>query len=284
MEFAGFLPPMPLQLQAASTDCGRVRRARPLLGTLVEIEVSADRTMHELHAAIDAGFGAIAQVHASMSYQNSGSELSRINKCAASGAQPVSPGTYAVLRAALEFARLSNGAFEPCVAPRAATWHDVELIDGESVRFLRPLRLDLGGIAKGFAVDAAVETLKRLDIDDILVNAGGDLRIAGGMARSIVLRDPRAPARPGHTLSVQDAALATSAAYYSRTSLGGTPISALIDGRSRVPYLGGRSVSVCAGNCMSADALTKIVLFAEPATAEYCLARFGATAYILGGL
>ncbi len=162
-----------------------------------------------------------------------------------------------------------------------ATWRDIELGDGECVRFLRPLRLDLGGIAKGFAVDAAVETLQSMDIDDILVNAGGDLRIAGGQARNIMLRDPRAPARAGHTLSIHDAALATSAPYYSRATLEDRDVTALIDGRSREPYAGGRSVSVRSDTCMSADALTKVVLFADRATSEYCLARFNAKAYVL---
>lgn len=265
-----------------------MRRARPLLGTRLEIEVAAHRSSGYLHTAIDAAFAGIARVHALMSYHDPGSELSRLNRTASGQAQRVDPRTYAVLQAALQFAQMSDGAFDPCVALRLetlgllpnhggpadedATWRDVELVDGALVRFLRPLRLDLGGIAKGFAVDEAVETLQRFEIDEILVNAGGDLRIAGPQ-RDIVLRDPAAPARPGHMLSLQDTALATSAAYFSE---------ALIDGRSRKTYLGKNSVSVCADTCMAADALTKLVLFAEPAMAETCLARFNAHAYVLG--
>jgi FAD:protein FMN transferase len=279
---------MPSPSPAARLEPTRLRRARPLLGTRVEIEVAASRSSEDLHSAIDAAFASIAQVHALLSYHDAGSELSRLNRTASGQAQRVDPRTYRVLQAALQFAQMSDGAFDPCVALRLetlgilpnhggptdedATWRDVELVDGELVRFLTPLRLDLGGIAKGFAVDQAVETLRRYELDEILVNAGGDLRIAGPQ-RGIVLRDPAAPARPGHILSLQDTALATSAAYFSE---------ALIDGRSRKPYLGKNSVSVCADTCMAADALTKLVLFAEPAIAEHCLARFNARAYLLG--
>jgi FAD:protein FMN transferase len=289
---------MPSPSPAASLEQTRLRRARPLLGTIVEIEVCAVRTSEQLHAAIDAAFAAIEQVHALMSYHEAGSELSRLNRTAGSQAQRVDPRTFAVLQAALQFAQLSGGAFDPCVAPRlealgilpsvggpvddAATWRDVELGDGDLVRFRKPLRLDLGGIAKGFAVDQAVELLQAKGVDEILVNAGGDLRVAGTRARAIILRDPAAPARAGHNLSMQDAALATSATYFSRNEIGRREVSALIDGRTRRPFVGKRSVSVRAASCMSADALTKVVLLAEPHTAESCLARFNAKAYVLG--
>ena len=258
----------------ASIEPVRVRRARPLLGTIVEIEVGAEQAVSHLHAAIDAGFAAIEQVHGLMSYQDARSELSRLNRTATGEAQRADPRTLAVIQAALEFARLSGGAFDPCVLDKHATWRDVEIIDVELVRYSRPLRLDLGGIAKGFAVDMAVETLQRWELDEILVNAGGDLRVAGRQQRSITLRDPTAPLHSGHTLAVREAALATSAAYFSPS---------LINGCSREPYSGGNSVSVRADTCMAADALTKVVLFAEPAVAQLCLARCSARAYVLGG-
>jgi FAD:protein FMN transferase len=266
---------MPSLSPAASVEHTRVRRARPLLGTLVEIEVGAERSNNDLHAAIDAAFAIIQQVHDLMSYQDARSELSRLNGTASSRAQRVDPRTFAVIEAALQFARMSEGAFDPCVPDKHATWRDVTLSDQGHVRYSRPLRLDLSGIAKGFAVDSAVEALQKLEIDEILVNAGGDLRTAGRHPHRIVLRDPAAPSRMAHTLLLRQAALATSAAYFSG--------SALIDGRSREPYAGENSVSVRAATCMAADALTKIVLFADPATAERCLAKFDARTYILQG-
>ena len=76
-------------------------------------------------------------------------------------------------------------------AADSAGWRDIELVDGNGVRFARPLRVDLGGIAKGYAVDLAVRTLQELEIDRIAVNAGGDLRIAGLQPRTIHLRHPQ---------------------------------------------------------------------------------------------
>jgi FAD:protein FMN transferase len=273
MAFAAFSPLMPSLLRAASVERSRVRRARPLLGTIVEIEVGAERSTADLHAAIDAAFAVIEQVHDLMSYQDTRSELSRLNRTASGEWQRVDTRTFAVIEAALRFAELSEGAFDPCVQDKHATWRDVALNGRALVRYSRPLRLDLSGIAKGFAVDQAVATLQQLGMDEILVNAGGDLRITGHHERVIMLRDPAAPTRTGHELCVQDAALATSATYFS---------PALIDGRTRATYSGGNSVSVRADSCMSADALTKVVLFAEPAVAEQCLQRCNARAYLLG--
>jgi FAD:protein FMN transferase len=272
---------MPSPSAAASVGYARVRRARPLLGTLVEIAVGAQRPTEVLHSAVDDAFGIIEQVHALMSYQEADSELSMLNRSAATDAQRVDPRTYKVLQAALRYARLSCGAFDPCVLDETATWRDIQLLDGGRVRYSKPLRVDLGGIAKGFAVDEAVERLKSAGMDEILVNAGGDLRVAGTLARSIVLRDPSAPAHLGSTLALQNAAIATSATYYSLNTTQGRRISALIDGRTRESYAGGRSVSVRTSSCMSADALTKVVLFADRAVSEYCLARFNAHAYVI---
>lgn len=237
------------------------------------------------------------RVQGLMSYHDADSELSRLNRAAHLRAEPVHPDTYRVLESALAIARLSDGAFDPCVAPHleqlgylppielpveaTASWRDVGLIDGAFVHFLKPLRLDLGGIAKGFAVDAAIETLQGLGIDDMLVNAGGDLRAAGGGARAIGLRHPDAPAQIGHRVILQNQALATSGPYYSSAMSAGQPVSALIDGRSHISLTENRSVSVCADRCMIADALTKVVLFADPDAVDCCLAKFDAKAYVL---
>jgi FAD:protein FMN transferase len=268
-----------------------------MLGTIVEIEVSGRQSGARLHRAVDQAFAAIERVQALMSYHDADSELSRLNRNAHVQVQPLSAETFRVLEAALAIARFCDGAFDPCVAPHleqlgylppialpveaTASWRDVELIDGAFVRFLKPLRLDLGGIAKGFAVDAAVETLQGLDIDDLVVNAGGDLRVAGSGAHAIGLRRPDVPAQIGHRVMLQNKALATSAPYYSSAIWAGRPVSALIDGRNHVPLTENRSVSVCADRCMIADALTKVVLFADPDAVDCCLAEFDAKAYVL---
>lgn len=254
----------------------------------------------ELHQAVDAAFAAIERIGRLMSYHDPASELSRINRDAALRPQRMHRDVHAVVSAALGFAALSGGAFDPCIAPRleewgllprhaplpvdpAASWRDVEVLDGTQVRFRRPLRIDLGGIAKGYAVDQAVRALERAGVRSIVVNAGGDLRVVGEGDELIALRNPRAPGFVARTLALHDAALATSSASYSRREVAGVEVSALLDPASRAAYVGADSVSVRAADCMTADALTKIVLFADPPIAERALTVCKARALVLRG-
>jgi thiamine biosynthesis lipoprotein len=142
------------------------------------------------------------------------------------------------------------------------------------------MRLDLGGIAKGYAVDRATAELLAAGMDNTLVNAGGDLRIAGHWSREVLLRDPRPPHQGSQQLTLHNAALATSAAYYSRRRLPRGEVSALVNPRCGTPYIEDGTASVQAADCMSADALTKVVLFAPPRVAECALAACSALAFI----
>lgn len=290
--------------RARSTSGARfeneVRRARPLLGTVVEIRAAAPLTELQLHTAIDGAFAAVERVQNLMSYHDPASELSRINREAASSEQRIENETYEVLEAALHFAALSDGAFDPCIGERLekwgylppsaparhgprthrGNWRDIRLVGPGRVRFGRPVRLDLGGIAKGYAVDRAVHALQCAGIENIVVNAGGDLRVSGGWERPVRLRHAHTPHLSADVLTLCNAALATSAAYYSRRRLSFGEVSPLLDPRSAMPYIENGSVSVRAADCMSADALTKVVLFAAPWVTEQALAACGAQALV----
>lgn len=273
-----------------------MRRARPLLGTLVTIEASGPSTT--LGPAIDAAFARVAQLQALMSYHDPASDVSRLNRRASTRPVRIDGDTYAVLRAALDWARRSCGSFDPCVAeplgrtgrlhsrtrdgrPAPGRWQDIVLLDAHRVRFRQPLRIDLGGIAKGYAVDAAVAVLLDAGLSGILVNAGGDLRVAGRAGREIALRHPLAPQGTAHVLSLCEAALASSAACFSRRRSPQGLTSDLIEPRTRRPYVGEVGISVEAPTCLAADALTKVVLFAPRAVATRCLQDAGARGYVL---
>src|ERR1700730_11382715 len=153
----------------------RVRRARPLLGTFVEIEV-AGAAHPKMAAAIDAAFAAVARVHALMSFHDGDSDVSRLNREAWLRPIEVHAWTFEVLEAAVEMNSRSNSIFDVAVAPalqatgllphvnddpprpaQARSFDAIELLDGRAVRFRhRDVRIDLGGIAKGFAVDRAL--------------------------------------------------------------------------------------------------------------------------------
>jgi FAD:protein FMN transferase len=286
-----------LRRRSPQTASVWVRRARPVLGTLVAISVADRRPTRQLHAAIDLAFGCMERIHRLMSFQMPGSELQRLNREAARHPQIVDPHTYAVFETALRIAALSDGAFDPCVAPRleewgllphgespcepAANWRAIELLSGERIRYASPVRTDLGGIAKGYAVDLAVQSLQANGLEHIIVNAGGDLRVAGPNVHCVRLRSPSQPSRSRHALVLCGAALATSANYFSRRASSAARVSALVNPRDGTPYLGARSVSVRATDCMVADALTKVVLFAPSEIAETTLASFDAQAYVI---
>jgi len=265
---------------------GRARRARPLLGTFVEIEAGGAPPA-AVDAAIDAAFRAVSLVHALMSFHQPGSDVGRLNREAGIRPVTVHPWTHAVLRAAVELGRASAGVFDVAVAPVLQRMgrlpgpadgprsfpaaHDpagsVELLASRRVRFRRPdASVDLGGIAKGFAVDRALDTLRQHGMARGLVNAGGDLA-AFGAVELVAIRDPRHPARTLGRVAVQDEALASS----------GGGDAAIIDPRRAAVAAEIRGVTVRAPSCLLADALTKIVaIMGEDATPM--LARYGASA------
>jgi|KBSMisStaDraftv2_1062788.scaffolds.fasta_scaffold47642_1 thiamine biosynthesis lipoprotein len=251
------------------SPCVETRRARPLLGTFVEIAARAsDEAV--LQRAVAVGFIAVAQVHGLMNRHDPLSEVSRLNREAARRKVRVHRWTQRVLRAAQLFAQDSEGAFDITLGAEAS-WRDIELDTQGCVRFHRPLTIDLGGIAKGFAVDRAVETMKKAGALAGIVNAGGDLRTFGDEAQAIQVRHPLNPGRPATTLLLYERALATSASYFA-------PV--LVNARTGKRIENNISITVSAPNCLTADALTKIGLsFREEATALF--ARHKADAFLL---
>jgi FAD:protein FMN transferase len=240
-----------------------LRRARPLLGTIVDLSGNG---------TLDRGFAAIAKVHRLMSVHDPASDISRLNREAFAKPVRVHAWTWRVLKAAQEFAQESDGIFDITVAHRLGDWRDIVPEGNHQVRFRRPVTVDLGGIAKGFAVDRAVEALRRAGVSSGIVNAGGDARVFGPKSRAIHLRNPVEPTLVSGTLRARNRAFATSATYFAR--------HALIDGQSRRAMTDLISVTVAAADCMTADALTKIVFVLREKAAPL-LARHGADALLL---
>jgi thiamine biosynthesis lipoprotein len=271
-------------------------RARTLLGTLVEIGARG-ASAQAVDAAVERAFAAVQMIHDRMSYHDPASDVSRLNRAGA-GCVAVHPHTWQVLAVACEVAQASDGRFDVSVAPElvrhgylprhadlarpapGANWQHIELLPGHRVRLARPLHLDLGGIAKGYAVDCAIRALQDAGMDSGRVNAGGDLRLFGGAAELIHVRHPHAATRLLPLCQLGEGAVATSATYYSARRVRGRAVSPLIDAATRRPCAGGRSVSVLADRCAVADALTKVV-YADPERALAALQHFGAHAVVL---
>lgn len=274
---------------------GSLRRAQPWLGTLVSIEASG-LSPTRLANAMERAFRAVARVHTLMSFHDPESELARLNRDAHGGPIPVSGHLLRVLRTACRISALTGGRFDVTVAPVLVRWgylpgppasenghgdwRDLRFGPGRTVQFARPLLIDLGGIAKGYAVDLAIATLCRAGVTQACVNAGGDLRFYGREPRQIGIRDPDNPERL-HLLPARlNGAVASSCVQNTRRKQGRGWCSPVVDpltGRAlSAPY----SVTVLARSCLYADALTKPVAL-DAAAATPVLRRLRAQALLL---
>lgn len=255
---------------AALTDTGWQRRARPLLGTLVEIGLPVSAP----GAWVEAAFAAVFEVQACLSRFEADSDVSRFHALPCGQSLTMRPATQAVLQAAAELAVATDGAFDISLGSGPDGWH----CEGDRLsKRSAATRLDVGGIAKGHAVDVAVAALRRCGADAGWVNAGGDLRAFGEVEVPIDLRDEtRGGVRRFAVL--QGGAWATS--HFgdgSRAKLAlrpDEPQRAAASVGTPAPH----HISVAAPQCLWADALTKVVALCGEAAAPI-LARYGAQAW-----
>lgn len=294
------------------------RVCRPGLGTFVEVALHRDDLAGDAtarRAVVDAAYAAIDDVGRQMAFHDPASSLSRLNRAAPGTTVCVPDWTYAVLALAADVFRTTGGRFDvgvghhlvaagllPAHGPTVARSSVAHLrLDGDGrVTVMDRVCIDLGGIAKGYAVDRAVEALLARGVRSCIVNAGGDLRVAGDMPQPVVVRHPRAPATRVPLGDLADGAVATSSPAPSMLGEGDARRCALFDpaGRSLTRPC---SYSVVAPTCALADALTKAVAVAfdetagpidtidaartcadaiQPFDADF-LAPFGAVAYVI---
>ena len=272
-------------------------RAQPWLGTLVDIRIADVLDVHQLAAAFAAAFDGIATIHRLMSFHAADSDVSRINAAAVGACIAVDAHTARVIDCAVQLHADSGGIFNISCATRLAQWAylpsparslppyhagDCGLrpeSDGH-FRKTRDVLIDLGGIAKGYAVDVAIVALQQAGITSACVNAGGDVRVLGTTPFAIAIRDPAIITGSSVTVDLANAALATSATYFSARKFGSQHVSAMVDGRSGEAISTPHSVTVQAADCLHADALTKVVMASGDAV-HPLLAHHGAQAFIL---
>ena len=277
------MPSSSASSDTAGTFC--FERARPWLGTIASVQAEFRR---DDVAGIEAAFAAIARVHHLMSFFDAASDLSRLHSAPAGECVVLDPLTLRVIDHALDLAQLSGGLFDPAlggdavarghlpVPPGAhysvdeaagASWRDI-VRDGDAVVLARPLWLDLSGIAKGFAVDRALDALRAAGAVQTTVNIGGDMAVFGPDS---VLVHLRTTADSAPDIEIADMALASSggAGDWVATRHADTQRGGLVD-----PH---RFATVLAPDCMAADGLTKVVLAAEEVDLTL-LARYRARA------
>jgi thiamine biosynthesis lipoprotein len=216
-----------------------------------------------------------------MSFHDLDSDVGRVNREAYKRSVAVHPWTYRVLNVALVLHRRSQGMFDIAVAPAlqkfgllpryhadaesglpaTATSDAIELLPRHRVRFHHPsMKIDLGGIAKGFAVDRAIDCLREHHQTSGLVNAGGDLATFGESTEMIHIRDPLSPSGLLCKIAITNAALASSARLFKPMDSSDTLLSSTITPATQQPVTEIAGATVRAPSCMVADALTKIVM------------------------
>lgn len=262
-----------------------VRRTLPIMGTFGEVAV-VHKDEKYAQGAIDAAFQELQRVESILTRFRPDSEIGRANLSAFSGPQDVSAETSGVLRSSLQWAEVTEGAFDPCLGRAVALWDvgnrnrppgikDVHrfaqrglfkaLELGKSqgrdvvVFHEEDMGIDLGGIGKGYGVDRAAEVLRSWGIENALVNVGGDLYALGGSEDGdpwrVGVRSPDDPEALVTTLNLSDRAVATSGDYHQFFVHEGRRYHHLLDPSTGAPSEARtRSVTLAAESCMDADA------------------------------
>lgn len=301
---------MPLSLLSLATagaeEVSRYEFSQPHMGTMFRLQLYAG-SREKAEEAAAAALTRVSDLDSRLSDYQADSELSRLSRTAGSGeAIDVSDDLWNVLSAAHQFSEASSGAFDVTVGPYVRLWRRarrtgqlpsgerlkqartsvgyslVELVDAERrVRLKRPgMRLDLGGIAKGYAADEALEVLREHGIGRALVDAGGDLSVGEappGQRRWRIaiapLREESAERGPAsrdqehagaRVLLLSNCGVATSGDAYQFVEFEGRRYSHIVDPRTGMGVVGSSSVTVVAPDGMTADALASAVSVLGP--------------------
>lgn len=280
----------------------RTRAYRYIMGTSISVEAFGG-TEGARREAVEGAFAAVAEVDRLMSNYRGDSELSALNRRAAREPVRVSEPMLAVLEAAARVSERSGGAFDVTVGPLVRLWgfHDREphvpdaaelarvaplvgyrnvVIDAaaRTVRFRREgVELDLGGIAKGFAVELAAYVLRDRGVSGA-VDAGGNQFVTGlppgKTSWSVGIRDPAQPGGLLGTVDVAAGSISTSGQYANALRVGGRTFGHVLDPRTLQPCDAALSVTVTGPDATLADALSKVALVLGPAAGRRVVESF----------
>jgi thiamine biosynthesis lipoprotein len=262
------------------------------MGTRIYVELWAeDKDKARGEEAIDAVMDEMRHIDESMSVYKPTSEVSKVNALAATQPVKISAELFALLTTALEYSRITEGAFDITYASvgymydfrarqrpteqqiqaalPAVNYKHVLLDAGTStVRFSQPgVRIDLGGIAKGYAVDCGVEILRARGFTHVLVNAGGDSRVLGdrfGKPWIIGIRHPDHPDEIVTRVPLTDAAFSTSGDYERYFDEDGVRYHHIIDPHTGHSASKVRSATVIASTATRTDGLSKTAFVLGP--------------------
>lgn len=260
-----------------------LKRTQMHMGTLVAI-TAIGRTHEDSNDAIAAGFQEIQRLEQLLSTWIDSSELSKVNAAAGKGAVKVSLETMAVVRKSLQVAEMTEGAFNIAIGPAVDAWNisaEPRLPTPQELDALKPLvdlqyvhmdawertislqkagmRIDVGGIGKGYAADQAVNVMKKAGAVAGVVALSGDIKTFGrlpdGGAFPVGIRHPRKEGEIFAQIDLQDEAISTAGDYERFFDKDGVRYHHILDPQTLQPARGCQSVSVIAKEGVWADGL-----------------------------
>jgi thiamine biosynthesis lipoprotein len=266
------------------------------MGTRFTITLEADDAQ-AARTAFQAAFARIEQLDGRLSDYQADSELNQLCRQSPTP-EPieVSRDLFQVLSAAQQISQQSKGAFDVTVGPLTKLWRvarkqkklpsddglaqamqavgyqHIELSEQDGKYYVNLTRenmqLDLGGIAKGFALDEALATLKAQNIDSALIDGGGDLALsdppAGSQGWRIGIAPLRPDAPPSESLTIANHGIATSGDAWQYVEIDGRRFSHIVDPKTGLGLEQRSSVTVIARTGMQADALASAVSVLGP--------------------
>jgi thiamine biosynthesis lipoprotein len=269
-------------------------RSRIMMDTVVSIRIYAGEDSTRSEEIVAAAFSEIARLEGLLSGWVSGSDVDRINEAAGGRSVSVSPEMWQVVIAAQEMSRLTEGAFDISIGAIMRLWdfQSAQALVPEESAIHRELRLvgsqqvlldsvnirvglrergaaiDLGGAAKGYAVDRAMEVLKDWGVKEALVDAGGDIgllgRKSGDKHWQIGIRHPRVPGHIIEVLEVDSGAVATSGDYQRFFQQDGVRYHHILDPKTGMPARGAVSVTILAKTALEADIVSTAAFVLGP--------------------
>jgi thiamine biosynthesis lipoprotein len=265
-------------------------REEAIMGTAIRVELwHADPALGE--AALDCAMREMHRIDRAMSPFKPDSELSRLNHGAAKAPVPVSREMFELIERSIEFSELSGGAFditfasvgsmfdyrngikpaadEIAVALPAVDYRHLRLDHRErTIRFAHEkVKIDLGGIAKGHAVDNCIALLKSRGVAQALVMAGGDSRVLGdkrGRPWVIGVQDPRRKNALVARIPLVDAAISTSGDYERYFEADGVRYHHILDPKTGGSATGARSVTIIGPDATTTEGISKSVFVKGP--------------------
>lgn len=285
--------PAPSATAAEAVAGERVQLVEKAMGTRVVLAGYTTETLGRdaIQAALGEALGEIRRIERLMTTWRDDSDVSRINAAAGKGPVKVSQETFDVIAKSLWISKLSEGTFDITFASMGKIWQfdenvSTDLPEPEALEEARKkidyrkveldpeavtvaltsedTRINLGGIAKGYAIDKAAAVLRAKGLDSFFAQAGGDLYVEGrkpnGTPWRVGVRDPRGPEDAFFALiGVENHAFSTAGDYERAFLKGGKRYHHIIDPRTGYPATASRSVTIWAKDALTADAIDDAV-------------------------